>query len=97
MKQLLIHLTEAQIDFLQDIKERSGVSMSSYIRLLLDCNITKDNSTSFMMVEERHEIRKTTSRYVCQEQGNPTWKAIRKELSPILEKRKKQSEQWMIQ
>jgi len=70
--------------------------MSSYLRLILDRNMFS-NSSSYTMVEERHEIRSSTRKVVRQEQVDPTWQAIKKELSPILEKRKIESERWIVQ
>lgn len=90
MRPVFINLTEKQVEYLTAIKEEHGISWSSYMRTLLMKDMLggsrSDSAPIFREVKAIKISKSTTTRIVRTESAQ--WIALKKEIAPILEKRR---------
>ena len=86
VKATCINLSEDQVAYLKTIKAEHGISMASYIRILLKSDMQR-GLTAYSITEERLEVKRTR-KTIHKRTINPSWIAIKSEMEPILKKRR---------
>jgi hypothetical protein len=99
MKSLSVGLTESQLDHLRTIKQKYGISMGGFIRVLLKTDMERPLIPEYTVVDERSEITTTKTRrrvMATMRPVSPERAALMAELNLALSRRRKKVEQAIV-